>query len=591
MNALESWVRTPLAEALGWTLVHFVWEGAAIAALLALALAFCRPAAARLRYALGCLALLAMPVAFAVTLALWVPSAADRIPPYWAGAPAGLLSAAQPAPLTPAPGPGAYLAWLAPLWAAGVLCLYVYRLGGWFAARRLLRRGTQPPPMNWLARLPELARRAGVARGVVLLESCLAEVPMAIGWLRPAILFPVGMLAGLPPSHVEAILLHELAHIRRADYLVNLLETATESLLFYHPAVWWISRVIRAERENCCDDLAVALQGDAGGYAAALLALERSRSSREPALAATGGTLRKRVERLLRRPDAPRSAAAPAALAAAGVFMAALLMAAPQPAPAPQSSGQQPLTPESKAAMRAKLESELATPYRKWLEEDVAYIITDQERAAFKALQTDEEREHFIEQFWLRRDPTPGTTENEFKEEHYRRIAYANQHFSEGIPGWKTDRGRIYIMYGPPDEIEDHRSPAPGDKPSFKWRYRHIEGIGDNVVVEFVDWNNSGQFRMTRDPDAPVKVDIVQSDPNSGKVARVEIPCGKPVTVYGRVLTPSGTVVRVFQGFVSTPGTYVKEIPLAPGSYRVIIATQDPKTGAANVSEKDLKVY
>src|SRR6185312_6265435 len=112
-----------------------------------------------------------------------------------------------------------------------------------------------------------------------------------------------------------------------------------------------------------------------------------------------------------------------------------------------------------------KLRKELMTPYRKWLNEDVAYIITDEERQAFKRLQTDEEREQFIEQFWLRRDPTPDTAENEFKEEHYRRIAYSNERYASGIPGWKTDRGRIYITFGPPDENDSHSSGGSYERP------------------------------------------------------------------------------------------------------------------------------
>jgi GWxTD domain-containing protein len=171
-----------------------------------------------------------------------------------------------------------------------------------------------------------------------------------------------------------------------------------------------------------------------------------------------------------------------------------------------------PLSEKQKKARDKKLRQELESPYRKWLNEDVAYIITDEERAAFKRLQTDEEREQFIENFWLRRDPTPDTVENEFKEEHYRRIAYANEHFASGIPGWKTDRGRIYIMYGPPDEIDDHssggfyeRPPEEGGGetstyPFQQWRYRYIDGIGNNVIIEFVDPTMSGEFHMTMDP-------------------------------------------------------------------------------------------
>jgi len=150
---------------------------------------------------------------------------------------------------------------------------------------------------------------------------------------------------------------------------------------------------------------------------------------------------------------------------------------------------------------------------RKWLDEDVSYVITNEERTAFKALKTDEEREQFIEQFWLRRDPTPDTVDNEFKEEHYARIAYANERFASGIPGWKTDRGRIYIIWGKPDEIESHPSGGTYDRPiedgggttstfPFEiWRYRYIEGIGNEVLLEFVDPSMSGEYRMTIDPN------------------------------------------------------------------------------------------
>jgi GWxTD domain-containing protein len=142
----------------------------------------------------------------------------------------------------------------------------------------------------------------------------------------------------------------------------------------------------------------------------------------------------------------------------------------------------------------------------------VTYIITDEERKAFKALNTDEEREQFVEQFWLRRDPSPDTEENEYKEEHYRRIAYANEHFASGIPGWKTDRGRIYIVYGPPDEIDSHPSGGSYERPMAEgggttstypfedWRYRYIEGLGNDINIEFVDPTMSGEYHMTMDP-------------------------------------------------------------------------------------------
>ncbi len=182
------------------------------------------------------------------------------------------------------------------------------------------------------------------------------------------------------------------------------------------------------------------------------------------------------------------------------------------PPPAQSETNAKPLTEKQRKAKEKKAREELATPYKKWLNEDVGYIITDEERAAFKQTNNDEEREQFIEQFWLRRDPTPDTEENEFKEEHYRRIAYANEHYASGIPGWKTDRGRIYITFGPPDEIEDHssggfyeRPPEEGGGetstfPFQQWRYRYIDGIGNNIIIEFVDPTMSGEFRMTSDP-------------------------------------------------------------------------------------------
>ena len=156
---------------------------------------------------------------------------------------------------------------------------------------------------------------------------------------------------------------------------------------------------------------------------------------------------------------------------------------------------------------------ELKKAYKDWLEKDVTYVITDEERRAFKRLQTDDEREKFIEEFWRRRDPDPDTDENEFKEEYYERIAYANEHFASGIPGWKTDRGRIWIMYGKPDERETHPMGGNYDRPSYQgggstttypfeiWFYRYLAGVGSGVEIEFVDPTGSGEYRIARSPD------------------------------------------------------------------------------------------
>jgi GWxTD domain-containing protein len=169
-------------------------------------------------------------------------------------------------------------------------------------------------------------------------------------------------------------------------------------------------------------------------------------------------------------------------------------------------------TAKERRRREAQLHKELDTPYKKWLDEDVTYIITPEERSAFLRLQTNEEREQFIEQFWLRRNPDPDSPENTFKEEHYRRIAYANEHFASGIPGWKTDRGRIYIMWGPADEVDTHPSGGSYERPADEgggetstypfedWRYRYLEGIGNNVEIEFVDPTMTGEYHLTMDP-------------------------------------------------------------------------------------------
>jgi len=153
---------------------------------------------------------------------------------------------------------------------------------------------------------------------------------------------------------------------------------------------------------------------------------------------------------------------------------------------------------------------ELKEAYKRWLNTDVAYIITKEEKRAFQALQTDEERENFIENFWRRRDPNPDTEENEYREEYYERIAYANQHYTSGIPGWKTDRGRIYIAWGKPDSIESHPSGGSYDRPSYEgggstttypfeiWFYRHLDNVGDGVEIEFVDPTGTGEYRIAR---------------------------------------------------------------------------------------------
>jgi GWxTD domain-containing protein len=605
VSALRFWAGTAVAHALGRALLHFLWEGAAIAALLAALLLFSR--SARVRYALALAAMLALPVAFAVTWAISMRSVLPLGPAPHFAAPYRMAPPGVDFPIAPASADR--FSWLVPLWMAGVLLCYLRSAVGWAGALRLRRRGVCAAPEFWQGRVHALAARIRISRPVLLLESCIAEIPVTLGWFRPVILLPVGLLAGLPAEQVEAILMHELAHIRRADFAVNLLLSFVEGLLFYHPAVWWISRVVRTEREHCCDDAVVAGRFDARTYAAALARLEHNRAiAREALLAANGGNLMRRIRRLLDSPEQPRSAAAPAAIIVLLLLGAAAALAwAPSPKPQQQDTAapaeRQPVTPARKPIaekQKQRRESALAqsdgSAYRKWLNEDVAYIITDEERTAFKRAQTNDEREKFIEDFWLRRDPTPGTVENEMKEEHYRRIAFANERFASAIPGWKTDRGRIYIVYGPPDEIEDHpNGTADVPVPFQQWRYRFIANIGKNVIVQFTDQNRDGEYRMTLDPSAPDRAAL--AGPRPPAMARPTVKVGAngtatfsvPFELAAQAYTGSYTIARQSDGVVVMQGQFDprfggQTVKLAPGSYKLRVTLKNPQGEQADSS-------
>lgn len=187
---------------------------------------------------------------------------------------------------------------------------------------------------------------------------------------------------------------------------------------------------------------------------------------------------------------------------------------------------------ERKRKLEAARKERLDKIYERWMDEDVRWIITDEERKTFKALKTDEEREQFIEGFWLRRDPDPDTDVNEYREEYYQRIAYSNEHFTSGIPGWKTDRGRIYIMFGPPHEKESHPSGGSYNRPTWEgggttstypfeiWWYRYIEGVGSDIEIEFVDPTGSGEYRIARSPN---EKDALLYVPNAGLTLAEEL--------------------------------------------------------------------
>ncbi|MHC4127177.1 MAG: M56 family metallopeptidase, partial [Planctomycetota bacterium] len=294
MSLLEATGSGPLVTALGWALVHFIWQGALMAAVLAAVLYGLRRRAANARYVACCvgMGLMALaPVATFGALLRWqaapVITAAPNLLPLEPGASATWNRLAEMLPQ------------LTTLWIVGVCLLQLRFLFHWVNAQRIKARGGHRAPEPCLRCVADLRQRLGIRRTVRIFESGLAAVPMLIGWLRPVILVPAGALTGLSPHQLRAVLAHELAHVRRHDYLVNVLQAIFESLLFYHPAVWWLSHRLRVEREYCCDDIAVGVGGDALSYAQALSYLDTLRGETyQPALASTGGTLMNRIRRL-----------------------------------------------------------------------------------------------------------------------------------------------------------------------------------------------------------------------------------------------------------------------------------------------------
>ncbi len=301
---------TAATYVIGWTLVHFVWQGILLAAALGIVRLLIPQRFVGLRYAAGCVTLAAMIAAPLLTAGqiagAWTPASAPpvvaadshaRVAPVRSGDAAVDERAAAP---FGAPAQGRLLPVLVVAWGIGVLVCAIRVAGGWWHARRLVLDGTRPVPESLVASSQAIARRIGLSRAVRLLVSTRVQVPLVIGWLRPVLLLPAAVVSGLPVQQLEAVLAHELAHVRRHDYLVNLLQAAVETLLFYHPAVWWVSHTIRVEREHCCDDLAVAACGDPIAYARALTAVESFRHDRVAlALAATGGSLVARIRRVL----------------------------------------------------------------------------------------------------------------------------------------------------------------------------------------------------------------------------------------------------------------------------------------------------
>ena len=379
-----------------------------------------------------------------------------------------------------------------------------------------------------------LVRNSKPVDGPRVRESETISVPMTVGQVAPAILLPIGWREW-DSIKFQAVLAHEEAHIRRADWAIGVMARVNCCIFWFHPLAWWLKRELALLAEYSCDDLALTQMGDRRAYARALLEIAYAMKSAHGRLweqavpMAKETNVEKRMEQIL---DDARTI--PAAFGRrgwvtllmcslpVGYFVSAVQLAPAQTrtvapvvqppadkqpvqvmqvqiAQARRDAPQQIPTRAAPAPLPAPAPATAATPYQKWLGEDVTYIISDDERRAFNRLRTDDEREAFIMQFWLRRDPTPGTPENEMKEENYRRIAFANDHFTEKIPGWRTDRGMVYIKYGPPDTLDSHGATA-STYPYEIWHYPDITGLGVPAEFEFIDPTMTGRYHLTQDP-------------------------------------------------------------------------------------------
>ena len=314
MTFLDPGATSSLTQFLGWALFHSLWQGIVIAILLKGVLEATRRAGSDARYLASCTALMLVLLLPALTAA-WAGRVQTQSPhgagvPFQGASAAGVANkATDQAFASLAPGSplidlgsvidDSLMRWAVYAWLIGIMVSSLRLCGVWARTRRIRQAAEDSVGVEWHDTLTRLCGRLRVSRPVRLLRSSMVHAPTVIGWVRPVILVPPSAFAGMTPQQLELILAHELAHIRRHDYLINLLQTVIETLLFYHPAVWWISLQIRSERENACDDAAVRVGSDPAVYARALIAMERLRSSPTLAVAADGGSLTMRVRRLI----------------------------------------------------------------------------------------------------------------------------------------------------------------------------------------------------------------------------------------------------------------------------------------------------
>jgi GWxTD domain-containing protein len=432
-------------------------------------------------------------------------------------------------------------------------------------------------------------------------ESPSVTIPITVGMFRPVILLPSDWRQW-DEQTLSAVMTHERSHVERRDPVRRLAASVYLAVCWFHPLAWWLFRHLSELAEAVSDDAALATVRNETAYAEILFAFWKRAPRRvlwQGVAMARAGTLTRRMERILDSDRTLSRRLGPAALLALTAVAIPVIYAsaAVRPASAFAAQAQAPAPKTTKA--------EISTPYLKWLNEDVLYLITPAERLAFTSLHSDEERVHFIEQFWRRRDPTPATPENETKEEHYRRIAYANDRFPWTGPGWKTDRGRVYITFGPPREIESHPRGTNSTPPYEEWKYPYIEGVGSNIIWKFVDSAGTGEYRLVPSPDGgpftptDLKVSFSANSVSLAAEGRpatlsspltISIPLGAgpgPVTVVAEITSADHLVERVFKNMIdgSRGPAYEPKVELPAGSYtlNVVVRRQDGPEQRAEV--------
>jgi GWxTD domain-containing protein len=410
---------------------------------------------------------------------------------------------------------------------------------------------------------------------------------MTAGFLRPVILLPESSCEWSADTRL-AVLAHEEAHIARGDWAIALVARINRAFFFFHPLAWWLERKLASLAEQACDDAALSQVRDRATYAEALLDMARAVTFAHGKIFTQGiamartANVKHRIESVLdesrRIPHALGRRGWATLLTCALPVLYIALAAQLAPAQAPPASATH-ATPTFK------------TPFQRWADEEVVYIITPEELAAYNRLAgSTAEQEHFIEQFWERRNPAPGTSENKYRDEHYRRIAYSNERLpGASAPGWQTDRGRIYITFGPPDEIESHPSSDARSVPYEQWLYRHIDAMGDNVIFTFTDYESNGDYRLAAatGPKGLQKSATVHVNPDHEAVMTLPLAEGKgPFSVVIEVSSGKGRTIvsKTEQGGVQLSSLVQRLGHLAPGHYTLKTRVTDIATGQTGVS-------